>query len=223
MKNDNGPFFLILVPVAAFILYRLSRHITANKDVRNSTTALLISRRQLLRIALWPYIRRMLFFLMPVAFVLAAACIGRRISLVTAIISFMLVSAFFILVCFPRIQSQYLPLKRLKNISGFDEIFAGKQLHWLNGAWGYADDEWFIRVGNEHSVALHAGEINFQQPIRSVSFSWKAPKFKGSGGMTIIICQLRFTGHDGETITACTQTDTNILNWIQSHGGKLSP
>lgn len=222
MKNDNAPFFLILVSVAAFILYQLSRHISARKNNRNKATTLPVSRRQLLRIALWPYLRRMLLFLLPVAFVLAAACIGRRISLITAIVSFVLVSAFLIMVCFPRIQSQYLPLNRLKNTPDFDEILAGKQLTWLNGAWNYADDEWFIRASNDHSVVLRSSEIDFQQPIRSVSFIWKAPKFKGSGAMTIIICQLRFTGHDGETITACTQTDTNILNWIQSHGGKLT-
>lgn len=222
MKNDNGLFFLALAPAAAFLLHRLTRHAADRRNVRNRAAALPVSRKQLFRIALGPYIRRLLLFLAPLAILLAAACAARRIGPVTAAISFVLVASFCIFVCFPRLQAQYQPLAQLRNIPDFDEIFAGKQLHWLNGAWGYADDEWFIRVGSDHSVVLQSGKINFRRPVRSAYFHWKAPKFKGSVSENLIICRLLFTGLDGKPIPACTQTDSNILNWIQARGGKIS-
>ena len=222
MRNDNNLFFLALIPIVSILLHRLSLRKSAKNVARNEASYPPITVKTLYRIALWPYIHRLLFVLVPAAALFAAACLFRRMALISALASFLLISAFVLMICFPLLQSLCSPLAVLRKIPNFNEIFSGKQLYWLNGAWGYADDEWFIRVGSKHSVILHAAGINFQCPVRKLVFKWHTPSFKGSSGTIISICKLCFTGHDGKTITACTWADQNIVNWILRHGGSMA-
>lgn len=220
-NNSNNLFYLTLILVLSFALHRYFRCKNIKIETKNEGSRPNITRRQLYHTALWGT-RRLLIVLALLAILLATACISGRISLISTIISFALVAGFYVIIYFPRLQAMCAPLAHLRQIPGFDEMFAGKQLYWLNGAWGYADDEWFIRVGAEHSVALRSSDIDFSKPVRKMVFVWHTPQFKGSGGKKYEICQLRFTGRDGKTISACTWADTNIVNWIKKHGGKLA-
>ena len=221
MRNNPSLFSLLLLLAVSFVLYRLFLRRAAKSNARNQGMHLPITVKNLYRLALGTYIRRLLFTLLPIAALLAAACIAGRMGALSALVSFALVAAFFLLASLPRIRSQYAPIAQLRGRPDFDEVFSGKQLYWLNGAWGYADDEWFIRAGNTHSVVLRAAEIDFSQPVRKQVFNWQTPSFRGSSGEIISICRLHFTGRDGQVLTACTWADANILNWIKKHGGSM--
>ena len=187
------------------------------KDIQ---TFLPITKEQLFRTAIWPHIRKWLLAFVPLGLLLAIMGIGGRMNIFSTIGSILAVGIFLMAFCLPQLLSQYKSLAHIRNMADFDELFRDKQMYWLNGAWGYADEEWFIRVSASHSAALRAGEINFNVPVRKIDYIVKSPgKYSGPG---LTLYRMEFAGHDGGIITACSEADRNIINWIRRHGGSMA-
>ena len=181
-----------------------------------------ITKKNLYRIALWPHIRKWLLAFVPIALLLALMRVIERMDTTATIASMLVIGIFLMILCLPQLCSQYRPLSSLRRMPDFDQLLSGKKLYWANGAWGYADDEWFIRVSSMHSVVLRKSEINFDVPVRLYSTIWSRPKAKGSISGNFRIHRLIFISKERKTLTACSEADQNIRNWIMLHGGSIN-
>ena len=180
-----------------------------------------ITKKQLYRIALGTHIRKGLLFCAPISLVLLIVSIGGRMSTTSAAASILFICFFASVYILPQLRTQYVSLASLRSIPDFDLLLKGKQLYWLNGAWGYADEEWFIRASPVHCAILHASEINFKIPIRKSSYTWAA-KHGRFGTYHCTVCQLLFTSQNGKPIITISEDDSNITNWIHRRGGKIN-
>ena len=188
-----------------------------NKDLQ---TLIPITKKNIYRIALWPLVRRWLVFCAPISLVLIIFWLGGRMDAGATIGSILFISFFAVVYILPQIHGQYMSLALLRSIPNFDVLLEGKQLYWLNGAWGYADQEWFIRVGPNHCAVLRAGEINFGIPVHRESYTWKSSgKF---GHYHVTLHHLYFTGNQNQSIVARSEADQNMQNWIRLHGGSFA-
>lgn len=180
-----------------------------------SQTHIPITEKNLYRIALWPHARKWLLAFLPIALLLAVFGIGGRMNAAVTVISMLAVGSFLLIFCLPQLRTQYKSLALLRRIPDFDLLLKDKQLRWQNGAWGYVDGQWFIRVSRIHSAVLRASELDFSVPVRGFSDAYNV-----SNGMPLHLRRLVFTLLDGKTIFACSEADQNIINWLKQHGGR---
>lgn len=219
MRKDL--FFLILLVGVALLLGRKSRPKISHNKFYTDEKYLPVSKKQLLHIALWPHLRKYFGIVLPIILLLAVACIARRISVFVAAVSIGIIAGILFVLIFPMIHMQYLPLAYLRTIPDFDVIFSEKKLCWGNGAWGYADAQWFIRVSDDYSVVLQASDIDFQIPVKRVARQFVRTNGLRGTGRTVVVYVLHFHGKNKKTIIAHTDADRNISNWIAQHGGKI--
>lgn len=212
-------FFLILLLITQLILL-LNHFIRKKRTGPEGITSLSITKKNLFRIAVWPHIRKWLLYCLPIVLILTVVSINGRMNALVLLASILAIAVYTIPFCLPQLKAQCQPLAHLHHIPDFDRLFEDKTLSWKNGAWNYADHEWFIRVSSRHSVALHADDIDFTAPIQTYSYNWNPPS--KSGSLPLILNKLVFAGKNGNILVACSEADQNITNWILQHGGSLA-
>lgn len=218
-------YFILFVAVLYFrfgIRYRIRERNWNFSPLRRQPrdSWLPITKEQLYRTSIWPHIQKWIFAFVPIALLLWLMGFGGRMSIPATIGSILSIGVFLLVFCLPHILTHLKSFRRLDDIPDFDALFRSKEMQWLNGAWGYADKDWFIRVSLNHSAALRAADIDFSVPVRRYSLEWRVSG--KTGGMHLTLWQLEFAGHDGKPIFACCEADQNIVNWIHQHGGSLA-
>lgn len=218
-KNPDFFFFLILLLIVLLFLL-LNRILRKKRTGPESISSLSITKKNLFRIAVWPHIRKWLLYCLPILLILTIVSISGRMNALGLLASILAIAVYTIPLCLPQLKAQCQPLAHLRHIPDFDRLFENKTLSWKNGAWNYADYEWFIRVSSGHSAALHADDIDFNIPIQIYSYNWNPPS--KSGSQPLILNKLVFAGKNGNILVACSEADQNITNWILRHGGSLA-
>lgn len=149
----------------------------------------------------------------------ATACYGRFAWLKAgaAMLTILILMLFFAL---SSLRDGILPMAELYRHRDFDRHFASRSFRYVDGAWQYADEDWFIRVGGSVSCALYAPALDFSAPVRCAALA----TCEGGGRIVrpVFLPALHFQRKDGRTQPAVGAAQPDFVDWIARHGGKIS-
>lgn len=216
--NDIDSLVFVLFLLLAAVIVAHAVYVGLRKPNRRVPT-LQVNRRNLRRmgclrgLAFW-------FAYFPLVILLAAVCwYGGRMDIRSALGTVAVLWFVPIIYLFQILRLKYPPLRRALACKEFDRELAGREFLFLQNAWQYADADWFIRVGRDHTAALCARWIDFEKPAR---FLARTEDIRANKGVYHINAPLlRFTGRDGSKIDSRLDCSPDIAKWVKLHGGKI--
>ena len=99
------------------------------------------------------------------------------------------------------------------------QLVRSATFRYVDGAWQYVDDEWFIRLEEGTCCALHAPEIDFSQPIR-----WSANLSVDTGTRLpnpMAYSTIRAVTANGGIYIGKIGYCPSLERWVENHGGRM--
>ena len=160
-----------------------------------------------------------LFFGLPLAFLLYLCAMGayRVLSYGQTLTS---CAALFVILFFPGLilyRNSLQPLCPLLRYKKIRQLSAVWRFRYTEGAWQYADAEWFVRVGGGESCALRASALDFTVPPLSTTL----PAFTAGARFPspTFVPALLFHRKDGKKQIARIDVPDDLNQWFAAHIG----